>query len=41
MENKQLQEKTERIDKNNEAAEVIHEFKNIVRSKNRNIRLGF
>ena len=40
IENKQLQDKTEKTEKSNEAAEIIHEFEKIVRSKNRNIRLG-
>ena len=36
-ENKELQDKAEKVEKSDEAAEIIRQYEYIVRSKNRNI----
>ena len=36
-ENKELQDKAEKVEKSDKAVEIIHEFEYIIRSKNRNI----
>ena len=36
-ENKELQDKAEKVEKSDEAAEIIRQYEYIIRSKNRNI----